>query len=67
MATDKATNSVAVESAIHEVMAKAIQQIYEQHHIRVEHVSVQWVDVSQINARRALVRRIHIVSESDHP
>ncbi len=56
--------TVAVESVIHGALADAIQAIEEKHQIRVTEIQVEWLDLSKVEERKFLVKRIAIRSES---
>lgn len=50
--------TVSVESVIHDALRATVQAVAEQHQIKVESVSVQWIDVSDHSGPRFLVRSV---------
>lgn len=52
--------SVAVESAVHDALAHAIQNISDQHQLQVTDVVIDWMDRSTISKHAFVVDRITV-------
>lgn len=52
--------TVAVESAVHDALAQAIQAISNQHHLQVTKVQVDWMDMSTLSQPAFSIERITV-------
>jgi hypothetical protein len=57
-ASDSTRITVAVESAIHDALKEVVQNIADQHKIKVDSVSIKWSDISDHSGFKSIVREI---------
>ena len=52
--------TVAVESSIHDALKDVMQAIADQHKIKVESVSIHWIDASDYKGFKCIVRELEV-------
>lgn len=47
-----------IEDSIHRELRKFIQEIWDRHHVRIEGVSIDWLNVSTVRERAYIIQEI---------